>query len=299
MSAKLNILIIAVVITIVIGRMALFTVDEREHVLKLQFREIVQENYEPGLHWKWPIAQEVAKFPDRILTYEDREEKFLTGEKKNLIVDYFVTWRITDAAQYYRSVRGNESDAQERLAAIVKEGIKAAFSRRTVQEVVSAERSELMDQMLIEARSRTPELGIAIVDVRVKRIDLSDEVSDSVYLRMREERRRTAAELRAEGDEEAQRVQAEADRQRTVLLAEANRDSERIRGEGDAMAADIYAQAFNQDRDFYAFYRSMSAYRQAIGGTQDVLVLQPDSDFFKYLQNQFGSLAEPPVTPTD
>jgi membrane protease subunit HflC len=297
MSTKLNFLIILVVIAIVVGRMSLFAVDEREHVLKLQFREIVQAGYEPGLHFKVPIAQEVVKFPDRILTYEDREEKFLTGEKKNLIVDYFVTWRIVDPAQYYRSVRGSEIDAQDRLAAIVKEGIKAAISRRTVQEVVSAERSELMDQMLIEARSRTPELGIEVVDVRVKRIDLSEEVSDSVYRRMREERRRTAAELRAEGDEEAQRIQAEADRERTVILAEANRDSERIRGEGDARAAEIYARAFNQDPDFYAFYRSMSAYRESIGRSQDVLVLEPDSDFFKYLQNQFGSASNATPAP--
>lgn len=292
MSAKLNVLIILVIIAVIVGRMSMFVVDEREHVLKLQFREIVQADYEPGLHFKLPIAQEVVKFPDRILTYEDSEEKFLTGEKKNLIVDYFVTWRITDPAQYYRSVNGSEQIAQERLAAIIKEGIKAAISRRTVREVVSAERSELMDQMLVEARERSPDLGIEVVDVRVKRIDLSDEVSDSVYLRMREERRRTAAELRAEGNEEAQRIEAEAERQRTVILAEAYRDSERIRGVGDARAAEIYAQAFNQDPDFYAFYRSMSAYRESIGGSRDVLVLQPDSDFFKYLQSQFGSEAQ-------
>jgi len=289
MSAKLNILIILVVVAVIVGRMSMFVVDEREHALKLQFREIVAEDYEAGLHFKLPIAQEVLKFPDRILTYEDSEEKFLTGEKKNLIVDYFVTWRITDPGQYYRSVNGNESLAQERLAAIVKEGIKAAISRRTVQEVVSAERSELMDQMLVAARSRSPELGIEVVDVRVKRIDLSEEVSDSVYRRMREERRRTATELRAEGNEEAQRIEAEAERLRTVILAEAYRDSERIRGTGDASAADIYAQAFTQDPDFYAFYRSMAAYRESIGGSQDVLVLQPDSDFFKYLQSQSGS----------
>jgi len=292
MSAKLNIFVIVVVLAVVIGRMSMFIVDEREHALKLQFLEIVESNYEPGLHFKLPIAQDVVKIPDRILTYEDREEKFLTGEKKNLIVDYFVTWRVTDPSQYYRSVRGNEGLAQERLAAIVKEGIKAAISRRTVQEVVSAERSELMDQMLIEARNRSPELGIEVVDVRVKRIDLSEEVSDSVYRRMREERRRTAAELRAEGNEEAQRVEAEAERQRTVILAEAYRDAERIRGEGDAQAAAIYANAFNQDPSFYAFYRSMSAYRESIGGSQDVLVLQPDSDFFKYLQSQFGAAAQ-------
>jgi membrane protease subunit HflC len=291
MSTKLNVFLIIVVIAAIAARMTLFTVDEREHAIKLQFGEIVNEGYEAGLHWKIPVAQTVLKYPDLILTYEDSEEKFLTGEKKNLIVDYFVTWRVVDPGQYYRSVRGDEIAARERLAAIVKEGIKAAFSRRTVQEVVSAERSELMDQMLVEARARSPELGIEVVDVRVKRIDLSDEVSDSVYLRMQEERRRTAKELRAEGNEEAERIQADADRQRTVILSGAYRDAEKIRGEGDARAAEIYAQAYNQNRDFYAFYRSMSAYRESIGGPQDVLVLQPDSDFFKYLQSQFGAAA--------
>ena len=230
-------------------------------------------------------------YPDLILTYEDSEEKFLTGEKKNLIVDYFVTWRIVDAAQYYRSVNGDETAAIDRLSAIVKEGIKAAISRRTVQQVVSAERSELMDQMLIEARSRSPELGIEVIDVRVKRIDLSEEVSDSVYARMREERQRTAAELRAEGNEQAETIQADADRQRTVILSEAYRDSEVIRGSGDATAAEIYALAYNQDPDFYAFYRSMAAYRESIGGSQDVLVLSPDSEFFRYLQQQSGTVA--------
>lgn len=291
MSPKFNLVLIIVILAVVVARMSLFVVDEREHALKLQIGEIVVESYEPGLHWKLPFVQNVVKYPDRILTYEDSEEKFLTGEKKNLIVDYFVTWRIVNAGQYYRSVRGDESLARERLSAIVKEGIKAAISRRTVQEVVSAERSELMDQMLIEARSRSPALGIEVVDVRVKRIDLSEEVSDSVYSRMREERRRTAAELRAEGNEEAERIQADADRQVTVIRSSAYRDAEKIRGQGDARAADIYARAYTQDPDFYAFYRSMSAYRQSIGGSQDVLVLQPDSDFFKYLQSQIGSPA--------
>jgi membrane protease subunit HflC len=188
-------------------------------------------------------------------------------------------------------VRGDETAAIERLSAVVKEGIKAAVSRRTVQEVVSAGRSDLLEQMLAEARVRSPELGIEVVDVRVKRIDLADEVSESVYDRMREERRRTAAQLRAEGEEEWQRIQADADRQRTVILAEAYRDAERIRGQGDARAADIYAQAFSKNAEFYSFYRSMAAYRQSIGGEQDVLVLQPDSDFFQFLQSRFGPAA--------
>jgi membrane protease subunit HflC len=186
-------------------------------------------------------------------------------------------------------VQGDEASAVERLSAVDKEGIKAAVSRRTVQEVVSAERSELIDQMLIDARSRSPELGIEIVDVRVKRIDLEEEVSESVYERMRAERRLEAERIRAEGNKEAEEIRADADRQRTVILADARRDAEIIRGGGDARAAEIFADAYSQDRDFYAFYRSMAAYRASIGGSRDILVLKPDSEFFRYLQNQFGA----------
>jgi membrane protease subunit HflC len=284
MSPRVNLVLILLVAAAIVIRMSVFTVDEREHALKLQFGQIVRADYEPGLHFKIPFVNNVTRYPDRILNYEHSEEKFLTGEKKNLIVDYFVTWRIVDPAQYYRSVGGDEARAIERLSAIVKEGIKAAISRRTVQEVVSAERSELMDQMLVQARDRSPELGIEVVDVRVKRIDLSEEVSEAVFLRMRQERQRVATQLRAEGDEEYASIVADADRQRTVILSEAYRDAERIRGSGDARAADIYAQAYSQDRDFYAFYRSMQAYRESIGRDQDVLVLEQDSDFFQFLK---------------
>jgi membrane protease subunit HflC len=291
MSTRLNVVLIVLVFVAVLVRLSVFTVDERDHVLKIQFGEILKSDYEPGLHFKWPVVNKVVRFPDRILTYEDSEEKFLTGEKKNLIIDYFVTWRIVDPAQYYRSVGGDENRAIERLRAIVKEGIKAAVSRRTVQEVVSAERSELMSDMLVEARKRSPELGIEVVDVRVKRIDLSDEVSDSVYERMRQERQRVAEQLHAEGDEESKRIRADADRQRTVILADAYRDAERTRGEGDAKAAEIYAKAYSKDPKFYEFYRSMLAYKNSIGGKNDVLVLRPDSDFFQFLQNEFGAEA--------
>ena len=291
MSPRLNLLLIVFVLAAIVVRMSVFTVDEREHVLKLQFGEIMRADYEAGLHFKIPFVNNVTRYPDRILNYENAEEKFLTGEKKNLIVDYFVTWRITDPAQYYRAVGGDETRAIERLSAIVKEGIKASISRRTVQEVVSAERSELMDSMLIQARERSPELGIEVVDVRVKRIDLSEEVSESVYSRMQQERRRVAAQLRAEGEEEYTRIRADADRQRTVILSEAYRDAERIRGAGDARKAEIYAQAGSQDPNFYSFYRSMEAYRESIGNAQDVLVLEPDSDFFQFLK-QSGATPE-------
>ena len=291
MSPRLNLLLIVLVLVAIVVRMSVFAVDQREHAVKFQFREIVRADYEPGLHFKVPFVQNVMRYPNRIMNYSHSEERFLTGEKKNLIVDYFVTWRITEPSQYYRSTGGDEDVAVERISAIIKEGIKAAISTRTVQEVVSAERSELMQDLLVRARERTPELGAEVVDVRVKRIDLSEEVSESVYNRMRQERQRVASQLRAEGEEEFERIRADADRQRTVILAEAYRDAERIRGAGDARAAEIYAQAYSADRDFYSFYRSMLAYRESIGRDQDVLVLKPDSEFFKFLQNQVGTAA--------
>ena len=289
MSPRFNLMLVGVVVAVTALRMTVFTVDEREHVIKFRFGEIVKSDYEPGLHFKIPFVNNIARYEDRILTFEESEERFLTGEKKNLIVDYFITWRIIDPAQYYRSARGDELFAEQRLSAIIREGIKAEFSQRTVQEVVAAERSELMNQMLLTAANQAPALGLEVVDVRVMRIELSDEVSDSVFQRMQQERGRVAAQLRAEGEEEAERIRADADRQRTVILAEAYRDAERIRGEGDARAAEVYAIAYNRDPEFYSFYRSMSAYRESIGGQQDVLVLSPDSEFFQFLQHEMGA----------
>lgn len=289
MNTKLNGLLIFLAATALVIGMSVFTVDEREHAVKFQLGQIVRSDYAPGLHLKWPFLQRVYKFPKRILNFEDSEERFLTGEQKNLLVDYFVTWRVVDPEQYYVSVQGDEQAAVNRLSAVVREGIKAAVSRRDLQEVVSADRSELMNQMLVELRSKSPEFGIEVVDVRVKRIDLENEVSESVYERMRAERRLDAEAIRAEGNREAEQIRAGADREQTVILSNARRDAETIRGEGDAMAAEIYANAYSEDRDFYAFYRSMQAYRESIGGAQDVLVLQPDSEFFRYLQDQFGA----------
>ena len=289
MSPRFNILLATVLIGVTLIRMTVFTVDEREHAVKFRFGEIVKADYEPGLHFKIPFVNNVTKYPDRILNYGESQEPFLTGEKKNLLVDYYITWRIADPGQYYRSARGDELFAQQRLSAIIREGIKAEFSQRTVVEVVSAERSEIMAEMLVTAQQRAPELGIEVVDVRVMRIELSDEVSDSVYARMQQERARVAAQLRAEGSEDSERIRANADRQRTVILAEAYRDAEIMRGEGDARAAEIYASAYSANPEFYAFYRSMQAYRESIGGDQDVLVLSPDSDFFQFLQEPSGA----------
>jgi membrane protease subunit HflC len=292
MWPRLNLLLIGVVVLVaIVVRMSVFAVDQREHALRLEFSEIVNADYKPGLHFKWPIDR-IERYPNRILNYEHPDEKFLTGEKQNLIVDYFVTWRIVDAAKYYQAVHGDETRAIERMSAIVKEGIKAAISQRTIQEVVAADRSELLETMLNQARERSKVLGIDVVDVRIKRIDLPEEVSDSVYERMKQERQRVAKQYRAEGDEEYARIRADADRQKTVILAEAYRDAERIRGAGDARAAEIYAKAYSADPDFYAFYRSMQAYRDSIGGDQDVLVLKPDSDFFQFLQKRLGASAK-------
>ncbi len=289
MSSKFNLVFAVALLVAVTTWLTLFTVDEREHVIKFRFGEIVRSDYQPGLHFKIPFVNNIRRFPDRILTYEESQERFLTGEKKNLIVDYFITWRIADPAQFYRAASGLEEIASERLSAIIREGIKAEFSQRTVQEVVAAERSELMEQMLVTATRQAPELGLEVVDVRVMSIELSDEVSGSVFARMQQERGRIAAQLRAEGAEESERIRADADRQSTVILAEAYRDAERIRGEGDARASEIYANAYNQNPDFYSFYRSMSAYRKSIGREQDVLVLSPDSEFFRFLQEQMGA----------
>lgn len=267
--------------------MAFFTVGERELAIKRRFGEILDSEYDPGLHFKVPFIDKVLKFDDRILTLDNPSERFLTVEKKNLEVDFFVKWEITDTARFYLATSGNEGIASQRLLEIIKDSIRAEFARRTVVEVVSSERTVLLDDMIRGARESALELGINVVDVRVKRIDLPKQVSGSVYDRMREERQRIASQLRAEGAEAAEQIRAEAERERTVLLAEAYRDAEKLRGEGDATATDIYAQAYSKNREFYAFHRSLQAYRESLGAG-DLLVLQPDSEFFKYLNSQAG-----------
>lgn len=285
MNGKGNLLLLAVIAVVGGVLLSLFTVDEREYAVKLQFGEIIRTDYEPGLHMKIPFVNNVIKYDDRILTRNNPNEKFLTQEKKNLEVDFYVKWRITDPGQYYRSVGGDELIATNRLIEIIKDGIRSEFAKRTVQEVVTADRREIMDDMMEKATLTASELGIEVVDVRVKRLDLPDEVSDSVFNRMRQERARTAAQLRAEGAEEAERIRSSADKDRTVLLAEAYRQSEEIRGLGDAESAAIYAAAYERDPEFYAFHRSMEAYRRSLGGDGDIFVLAPDSDYFRYLND--------------
>ena len=277
------VLIIAVILLVV--SQSVFTVDERELAIKFRFGEIVGSDFAPGLHFKVPFVNNVEKYPKRILTLSNPQELFLTFEKKNLYVDFFVKWRIVNIDNYYNATRGDELVAKQRLLEQVKDGIRSEFAKRTVPEVVTAERRELMADMMKGVRENAKTLGIEVVDVRVKRIEFSEEVSDSVYRRMRQERARVASELRAEGAEAAEQIRADAERKRTVLLAEAYRDAEIIRGKGDAQAAEIYAAAYTKNSEFYAFYRSISAYRRSLGSSGDLLVIAPDGEFFRYLNN--------------
>ena len=267
---------------------SVFTVDEREVAIKFQFSRILETNIQPGLHFKLPWMNTVRKFPGTILTQTNPQELFLTLEKKNLLVDFFVKWRIVDVAEYYKATRGDELLAAQRLIEIVKDGVRSEFAKRTVPQVVSAERRELLDDMLARARVNARTLGIEIIDVRVKRTEFPEQVSDSVFDRMRQERARTASELRAQGAESAEQIRAAADRERTVTLAEAYREAEKIRGAGDAEAARIYAEAYQKDPEFFAFYRSIQAYRRSLGKDNDLLILDKSSEFFRYMERPQG-----------
>jgi membrane protease subunit HflC len=284
-----NFIIILVAAALLVAMSSLFIVDERQLAIKFQLGEIVQSDYAPGLHVKapWPINN-VRKFDKRVMTLDTRPERFLTGEKKNVEVDFFVKWRIKNTAKYYTSFMGDERQAGLRLLQIVNNGLQLEFDQRTIKQVVSDQRSEMMTNLTLMANSEVEQFGIEIVDVRIKRIELPAEVSNSVYQRMRAERERIAKEHRAQGQEAAKGIQAIADRERTVMLAEAGRDAEILRGEGDARATEIYANAYGKNQQFYEFYRSMSAYREALASKQDVLVLEPDSEFFKYFSDYSG-----------
>ncbi len=265
-----------------------FTVNERELAIKLQVGQVVQSSYEPGLHFKIPVIQNVRKFPKRILTISDRPERIFTAERLALQVDFFVKWRIVDEVQFYTSTGGSLTLANDRLQEIVKNAIVTEFGKRTVQEAISVERAELMRDMLAFASVTAKGLGVDLIDVRVKQVEFPDDVRNSVYQQMREERARVAAERRAEGREIAEERMARADRDRTVILADANRESQMIRGNGDATATEIYAIAFNRDPEFYAFYRSINAYRESMGRSGDILVIDPNNEFFRYLNQSSG-----------
>ena len=262
-----------------------FVVDQRERVALFQLGEIRRTDFPPGVHWKIPLMQSVSRFEGRVLTLDNQTENFLTLEKKNVRVDYFVKWRISDTVNYYRATSGGQEQvAADRLSAIINSGLRDEFGTRTIQQAVSGERDDIMSALEKSASAKAAELGIAIVDVRIKRIDLPEEVRESVYQRMRAERTRVAADLRAKGAEEGEKLRAEADREAQTTVANAYRDAEKLRGEGDAKAADIYARAYGQDQEFYAFYRSLNVYRDSFRGSRDVLVLEPKGEFFRYFK---------------
>jgi len=284
MSGRLMQIIIGAAVALWLLSGSMFQVNEAELAIKFRLREIVKSDYEPGLHFMIPLINEAQKFDRRVLTRNYPAEQFLTSEGKILNVDFFVKWRIADVAQYYLATGGDEEAGAGRLAEIVKDGLKGVIAKRTIQQVVAAQRAEFIGDILQFAGESVGQLGLTLVDVRVKRIDLPDEVSDSVYNRMRQDFARQASQLRAEGDEQAQRIRAEAERERTETLAIGNRDAEIIRGEGDARAAETYARAYQRYPEFYSFHRSLQAYRKSLGQPNDVFVIAPEGEFFKYLK---------------
>ena len=286
-NGKFGLVILVGLALIFIGLSA-FTVNERELAIKLRVGEVVRADYEPGLHWKIPIFETVRRFPKRILTIGDQPERIFTAERLALQVDFFVKWRIVDAVRYYTSTGGSLAVADQRLSEIIKNAIVTEFGKRSVQQAISVERVALMRDMLDTATETAEGLGVALVDVRVKQVEFPDDVRASVYQQMREERARVAAERRAEGRKTEEEKKSAADKERTIILAEANRQSQIIRGEGDARAAEIYATAYNQDPEFYAFYRSIDAYRRSMGNAGDLLVLDPNNEFFRYLNQSSG-----------
>ncbi|MBI5461250.1 MAG: protease modulator HflC [Gammaproteobacteria bacterium] len=286
-SNRLLSFIVLAVTALLLGSFSVFKVYEWDRVVLFRLGEIVRTDYEPGLHFMVPVWNNVRKFDARILTLDVEPERFLTAEKKNVIVDSFVKWRIDDVTRFYTAVLGDEAQARQRLDQIIKDGMRGEFSKRTINEVISGERSRIMSALAVNANQQAKELGITIVDVRIKRIDLPPDVNSAVYRRMEAERTRVAKDFRSRGFEAAERIRADADRQREVTLAEAYRDAERVRGEGDARAADVYAKAYSKNAEFYALYRSLNAYRAAFGG-RDLLVIEPDSEFFQYFKGGKG-----------
>jgi membrane protease subunit HflC len=279
----------AAIAAIVIFGMSAFTVDQRRHAIVFQLGEIKEVISEPGLNFKWPLIQNVRYFDKRVLTLDTTEpERFITSEKKNVLVDLYVKWRIIDVRQFYISVQGDEARAKTRLEQTVNAGLREELGKRTVHEVVSGERDKIMEDMRVRADQDARKIGVQIVDVRLKRVDLPTEVSESVYRRMEAERKRVANELRSEGSAEAEKIRADAEKQREIIVAEAYRDAQRIKGEGDAKASAIYGSAFSQSPEFYAFYRSLEAYRSAFK-KGDVMVLEPNADFFKYMKSTGGA----------
>ncbi|MDX1405438.1 MAG: protease modulator HflC [Woeseiaceae bacterium] len=287
MSNKNFAVLVIVGLAFLLVGVSAFTVNERELAIKLRVGEIVKSDYQPGLYWKIPIYETVRKFPARILRMDDAPQRVFTLERTAMEVDYFVEWRIVDPVNFYTSTTGSQQVAANRLLEIVRNSIVTEFGRRSVQEAISVERLELMADMLETASVTAQGLGIEVVDFRVKQVEFVQVVRDSVYRQMSEERARVAAEIRAEGREAAELIKSTADKERTIILADAYREAQKIRGAGDARAAEIYANAYTKDPEFYAFYRSIDAYRKSMGKSGDILVLDPNNEFFRYL-NQSG-----------
>ncbi|HRD93562.1 MAG TPA: protease modulator HflC [Accumulibacter sp.] len=286
MRTGMNIIAAVFVTALVVLGATIFTVDQRQHAIVFQLGEVRSVIEEPGLYFKWPMIQNVRYFDKRILTLDSTEpERFITSEKKNVLVDSFTKWKIVDPRLYYVSVAGDEARARTRLSQTVNAGLREEFGKRTVHDVVSGERDQLMEMMREKADLDARKIGVQIVDVRVKRVELPNDVSESVYRRMDAERKRVANELRSQGAAEAEKIRADADKQREVIVAEAYRDAQKRKGEGDAKAAATYAQAYEKNPEFYSFYRSLEAYRNSFNGKNDVLVVEPSSDFFKYMKS--------------
>jgi len=284
-KTTINVLIAAVVALIVLS-MTVFVVDQRQNAIVFQLGEVVSVKTEPGLNFKVPLMQNVRFFDSRILTLDAGEpERFITAEKKNVMVDSFIKWRIVDVKQYYISVGGDEERAKTRLLQTVNSSMREEFGKRTIHEVVSGERDQIMEVLRTKTDSDARKIGVEVLDVRLKRVDFPLEISDSVYRRMDAERKRVANELRASGAAEGEKIKANADKQREVILAEAYREAQKTKGEGDAKATALYAAAFGRNPEFYAFYRSLEAYKQSFKDKNDVMVIDPSSEFFKYLKS--------------
>jgi len=282
---------ILVVLLVLVGLGAgacLFTVKETEVAIRLELGKLERADFKPGLHFRVPFYHSVRHFDSRIHTLDRPAGTFLTSEKKNLIVDYFAKWRIQDAGRFFTAAAGDPNQADALLDQIINKGLRDQFSKRTIQQAISGQRDDIMKDVTSVANQSAAEIGLEVVDVRVKRIDLSSDVSSSVYDRMRAERQRVAADLRARGAEAKERIQADADREATILKAEAERDAQKLRGEGDAKAAEIFAAAFGKNPEFYSFYRSLNAYRMSMQNDGDVMVISPDSEFFRYFKDPSG-----------
>ncbi len=275
-------------LTLVVIGLSAFTVNERELAIKLRFGEVREARYDPGLHWKLPVIETVRKFPGRILKIDDAPQEVFTLDRQNMTVDFFVKWRIVDEVKFYTSTGGLQQAAVERLREIIKNSVVTEFGKRSTREAISVERMELMRDMLAKARPTAEGLGVELVDFRVKQVEFVARVRESVYDQMRAERQQLATQTRAEGREAAALIESTAEKERTVIIADANRQSQIIRGEGDARAAETYANAYNKDPEFYAFYRSINAYKHSLGREGDVLVLDPGNEFFRYLNRSDG-----------